>query len=206
MKALIIPAYIEGGIRDIVGGEELEERYIICADAGYDRAAEEGIRPSLIIGDLDSVTGGLPEGVELIRSPSHKDDTDLGLALREAEKRGADDIIIAGGFGGRADHTIGNIQNIVRARRDGVQVKMEDSSNMMIPAENETVRIPASDWRYLSVLAHTDSASVTIKGAEYPLSRHKLQNDFPLGVSNEITGEGAVITVHEGTVLIILAK
>ena len=68
------------------------EDYIICADGGTLHALKLGLKPDLIIGDLDS----LPQGdwkrlqradipIELF--PQDKNETDLELALRSAQER-----------------------------------------------------------------------------------------------------------------------
>ena len=64
-KAVIITSFIENAID--INSRVNSEDYVICADGGYDIAALQGIRPDLILGDFDSITGTLPEGIEIKR-------------------------------------------------------------------------------------------------------------------------------------------
>ena len=38
---------------------------------------------------------------------------------------------------------------------------------------------------------------------KYPLSDYEMKNSFPIGVSNEITGEAAFLTIESGLALVI---
>ena len=65
-KALIITSFIENEID--INSRVNSEDYVICTDGGYDIATVQGIRPDLILGDFDSITGALPEDIEIKRS------------------------------------------------------------------------------------------------------------------------------------------
>ena len=59
----------------------------------------------------------------------------------------------------------------------------------------------------LSVFAFgVPSCTVTYQGLAYPLNRHTLYSQDPLGVSNEITEPVAEIILHSGTALIIVQE
>ena len=47
---------------------------------------------------------------------------------------------------------------------------------------------------------------VSEKGGKYELSDVELTNDFPIGVSNEFTGNPVTISVKNGSLLIITTK
>ena len=60
---------------------------------------------------------------------------------------------------------------------------------------------------YVSFLPLTTQAEgVTLEGFKYPLSGYCMTSDNSLGVSNEITGETAKITVREGILIMIESK
>jgi thiamine pyrophosphokinase len=78
---------------------------IIAADAGYLTAQRMGITPDVLLGDFDTLgTENIPEGIECLRMPAEKDDTDTQLAVQVALERGATEIVIVGGLGGRVDN------------------------------------------------------------------------------------------------------
>lgn len=208
-KCIIIPAYIEGSIRNIVSGEELASSLVICADAGFERAAAEGIVPDILVGDLDSVDEKnliVPPEVKMITANWHKDETDFELAVDTAVSEGCSSVLIAGGFGGRIDHTLGNIQNMVDFYRHGVDISMKDERNYLTVLESGSLTLSAGRDVNLSILAHSDEAEVSVTGVEWPLEHYHMTSDRPLGVSNFVTGEKAEITVYSGTVLVMICK
>ena len=208
-KCIIIPAYIEGSIRNIVSGEELTSSLVICADAGFERAAAEGIVPDILVGDLDSVDEKnliVPPEVKMITANWHKDETDFELAVDTAVSEGCSSVLIAGGFGGRIDHTLGNIQNMVDFYRHGVDISMKDERNYLTVLESGSLTLSAGRDVNLSILAHSDEAEVSVTGVEWPLDHYHMTSDRPLGVSNFVTGEKAEITVYSGTVLVMICK
>ena len=208
-KCIIIPAYIEGSIRNIVSGEELASSLVICADAGFERAAAEGIVPDILVGDLDSVDEKnliVPPEVRMITANWHKDETDFELAVDTAVSEGCSSVLIAGGFGGRIDHTLGNIQNMVDFYRHGIDISMKDERNYLTVLESGSLTLSAGRDVNLSILAHSDEAEVSVTGVEWPLDHYHMTSDRPLGVSNFVTGEKAEITVYSGTVLVMICK
>ena len=41
--------------------------YVICADGGFNNAKSLGIRPDLVMGDMDSIKGALPKKINFIK-------------------------------------------------------------------------------------------------------------------------------------------
>ena len=83
---------------------------VVAADSGADIARSLGLTPDVIVGDFDSVTpAGAAAAAEQRRFSTDKDATDLALALAEARDRGATDITVVGGAGGRLDHFLANV-------------------------------------------------------------------------------------------------
>ena len=120
--------------------------------------------------------------------------------------KGADYILIAGGIGGRLDHTIANIQSLAYAESKGVKAELSDGKNRAMIASGR-ISIPKVENFYLSLFAYGGSCSgVSVRGTKYTLEDSELSVDFPLGVSNEITAQKAEIEVKSGRLLIILSK
>lgn len=60
---------------------------------------------------------------------------------------------------------------------------------------------------YFSLFAMTEQCEdVTLEGVAYPLCHGTFSNAFPLGVSNEILAETAVVTVGRGDLLVMYAR
>jgi thiamine pyrophosphokinase len=78
---------------------------IVAADSGFDLALALGLRPELIVGDMDSVRARLPQE-RVRRFPRDKEVTDTELGLQALKDLGCDRVVIAGGGGGRLDHLL----------------------------------------------------------------------------------------------------
>lgn len=214
-KCIIITAYIEepfgGGVPMdefyIQVKEEAEDAYVICADGGYAFAQRAGIAPDLIVGDFDSYAGELPQGgAEVIRVNPIKDDTDTGLALNLACERGFRDVTIIGGFGGRLSHSISNIQLMAAYAYHTERIRAWDPNRTVtLLTDGKTLRAARRSGRhYISLLCHSEVVTgVNISGVFYPLTNAVLTSEFPLGVSNEITADEAVISIDGGTLIVI---
>ncbi len=182
--------------------ENSVEGLVIAADRGLDYCLAAGILPAIAAGDFDSAKSGVPEGIECVRVPPEKDDTDAFLAAELAIERGCTELRFFCALGGRVDHTAANIQMLSGLKKRGVKACLFGDTAKVYLLENEAVKIPKFDG-YLSIFALGETAKATARGVKYPIKEHILTNDFPLGVSNEITENFAEITAVSGTILII---
>lgn len=206
MKALIITPYLLYPIREITSPENAD--LIICADSAYLKAQKENITPHAVIGDFDHEEQAEPQGnfQKLLRFSSIKDDTDTMLCIKYALNRGADQIQIAGGIGGRLDHTFANLQALAFIHDHGATGQISDGDHDIF-LTSSTLTLKKGKYDYASVFAYDPICKdISLKGFKYEGEHLELQSNFPLGVSNEITSEQAEIHVGEGRLLVILAK
>src|SRR5688572_11137274 len=86
--------------------------FIMGADGGTRHALAFGLKPSVIIGDMDSLPSNFQlssfDG-EVVLYPKDKNETDLELAINHAVTLNPDEILILAALGGRMDHTLANI-------------------------------------------------------------------------------------------------
>ncbi len=205
----------------IVAGGKLDKRFlkeIIRADRiiGVDRGAawllEQGVTPSVAIGDFDSVTKKELRAIKKIvkdvrEEPPHpKYATDLELALDYALGLKPREVIIFGGIGTRLDHTIAAVHFLEKFLEKGINGKIIDERNEIILIRGKHSVLGHSPYRYLSILPHTHKIVVSLTGFAYPLTRKELIRSTSRGISNEITGEEAWIEVHEGIALVIKSR
>ena len=206
MKAIIITPYLLYPIRHIAAIEDAD--LIVCADTAYLKAQEEKIIPHAVIGDFDHAEHEEKlDGTEkVLRFSSIKDDTDTMLCVKYALNRGADEIVIVGGIGGRLDHTFANLQTLSYIRRHGAVGTILDGDHAVMTVDSH-LTLTKGSYYYASVFALDPVCrDITLKGFKYEAEHIDLVSDFPLGVSNEITEDTAEITVGEGVLLVILAK
>ena len=176
---------------------------VIAADKGYDVALSLGIVPDLAVGDFDS-RGEAPDGVEVVRLNVRKDDTDTQHAAEIALGRGYRDFVIYGAAGGQLDHTLGNIAVAERiADRGGRAVFYGDESSFTV-IRSGSFHLPPQGCGRVSVFSLTEiSCGVTIRGLSYETEGIDLPRATTLGVSNAFIGKEAMITVADGTLLIV---
>ena len=183
--------------------------WVVCADGGWRVAARAGVRPDLVIGDFDSSD---PPGMGPVeRFPVEKDDTDTMLCLKRGLTMGFDNFLVVGGFGGRIDHTLGNIQAMRYVADRAAHITMSDGLSWATVVEGGTVLIPADAIGRgpvkLSVFAlDRVCRGVTVRGAKWTVEGADWTNGFPLGVSNEFAGEWAGISVEEGALWVTLCR
>ncbi len=181
-----------------------ENALVICADCGYRHAQRLGIVPDYLMGDFDSFSGELPDDCILLRYPAEKDETDTWLAVLFGKEQGCTEFHIYGALGGtRFDHSFANLQMLHQMAEQGLNGTIHEDNAIISVQLPGTAEYPHING-YLSVFSLTDiSAGVTMKNVKYPLHNAELRNTFPLGVSNEIIGERAEISLASGALLII---
>lgn len=200
-RCVVFTARCEGEPRAAYAPEPGD--FALCADGGWKLAQSLGVAPDLVIGDFDSAEPPASGAVE--RHPVMKDDTDTMLCVKRGLREGYGRFLIVGGFGGRFDHTLANLQSLAYAAAHGAQAEMADGCCRAIALREGSVRLARRQGK-LSLFAMSDRCrGVTVRGALYPLEDAELVNDFPLGVSNEYAADHVEIAVAEGTLLIVQA-
>ncbi len=190
---------------DCITERPTENDLVIAADAGYRHAVALGITPSVLLGDMDSIDElSVPAEVECLRVPAEKDDTDTQLAVRVALERGATELLILGGLGGRTDHLLSNLSVLEFLWEKHIRCVIDNGKNRIRFLRNDSIIIPRSRYRYLSLLA-VDAVvkGVTVEGCKYPLKKAKLERVRQYAVSNELTGNCAFIDVAKGGIYLI---
>lgn len=183
----------------------IDNSFIISADSGFSKLKKLGIEPDLAVGDFDSSKVPDFEG-ELIVLPTHKDDTDTLFALKQAMKRGYNDITVVGGIGNRFDHSFSNVVNIDYCKRHGADCKIV-TPNSEIFIAYDTVRIPKGKYDYFSLFAFGgECKGLTIEGAEYPLANYNLECGTSMCQSNRVKDEYCTLSFKSGKLLVVLSN
>ena len=180
------------------------EGLILAADAGYLRLRKLGVTPDVIIGDFDSSRRPTDPGVKLLTVPCEKDDTDTGLAAEYGYEAGCREFVIFCGMGGRPDHEYANYQLLVSLARRGCSARLCGGAYDVYCIHDSSLPIAAGYGGVSVFCAGERARGVDIVGLKYPLSDAELTCDFPLGVSNERTGRDAVVSVKDGTLLVMV--
>lgn len=204
MKAFI---YAGGAVfTDRIDAAPAPADLTIAADAGWKTAQKLGVTPRLLVGDFDSLgTPPVSSGVEVVRVPAEKDDTDTQLAVRLALERGATDITLIAGLSGRVDHTLSTLAILEELEQKKVRAILTDGHNRVRFLRAGSLLIARdARFRYLSLIVATDRArGVTVEGCKYPLRNALLRRRNQYAISNEIVGAAALIAVRRGAVYVI---
>ena len=179
-----------------------KDDYILAADGGLRHLEKLGLKPNGIIGDFDSL-GFVPEGAEVF--PVEKDDTDAMLAAKKGLELGFSEFYFYGSLDGpRLDHTIANFQTLQYLADRGAAAYLIGNNYMVTVVKNGTITFPAGRNGTVSVFCMgADAEGVSIEGLYYELTDGKLTAGFPLGVSNHFTETEAVISVTQGSLLVL---
>ncbi len=154
---------------------QLQGSRFLAADAGMRHATALDVTPEVWIGDFDSssvrITESAGERIERHVHPRDKDVTDGALAIAHALEAGAERIILAGAFGGRADHVLAHLAQVLDLARRGVEALATsglEEAWPLLPSRQTTIDLPPGST--FSLFGFGPLGDVTLKGARWPLS------------------------------------
>ena len=183
---------------------------IISADGGVSNTLKLGLKPDIIIGDMDSIDGDIKKKKikELSKtkyiSVSHdKDESDARLAVDHAAGMGIKNIIITGAIGGRVDHAFANIMLLTSPGLDGTDIRiLTGDSEIFVAGKSCTIDgEPGKLISIFSLMPYTHF--IKTKGLKYGLKNERLDFSPVRGLSNVFTAAKAEIDIKEGQLLII---
>ncbi len=183
---------------------------IVAADGGSRHALAIDVIPDVVIGDMDSVDDTTRKrlkhaGTRFITYPTHKDYTDLELAIRHALDRGATTITLLGALGGRWDQSLANLMLLTLPELERATVRLVDR-HLSICLVRDRAQITGRVGDTLSLIAlKGDAHGVTLTGCEYPLNAAILPFGASLGISNVFVEPTVSIQVTAGCVLALHA-
>ena len=171
-----------------------------------------GLRPRLLVGDLDSLGPDLQAwlngtGTPVLAYPAEKDYIDAHLAIDKAIGLQPQEILLLGCIGTRLDHTLANVGLLLRCHRAGIPCRLLDENNEVILVSDETVRLSGKPGDIISLLPLSEQVTgITTRGLKYPLDEGTLSQGESRGVSNEFLGPVVSVRVGTGYLLVIRSK
>ena len=190
---------------------------VVAADGGARLAADLGLAIDLWVGDGDSLSEAELEnlrasGVPVSLARPDKDESDTELALLATLDRGATDVTILGGLGGRRlDHALANIGLLAHPRLAGCMARLMDERTrvVLLHAPDSAGRQVRHDLSgrvgdLVSLLPLGERVEgVRTEGLRYPLDGEMLDAGPARGLSNVRVREDAVVTLARGRLLIV---
>ena len=180
---------------------------IIAADGGMAHAEALGVVPELWLGDFDSSDEALIARYADIPHHAHpvaKNSTDGELAVDEAVRLGAGELLLAGGFGGQADHAFAHMMLLLKLKAQGMSVMLSSGHEEAWPLLDDSIEIDVPPGSRLSILPVTDLDRITIEGVRWPLSDRNVMLGSTLTLSNEVETPPAKVSVVAGKAIVLV--
>jgi thiamine pyrophosphokinase len=175
---------------------------VICADGGANAAARIGVRPDLIIGDLDSI---LPATLRKFKDvPSKRitsqNSTDLEKALSWAIRKRFGKIVVLGATGKRLDHSVGNLSALVKYSRKAVIRFVDGQSEISYVGRSLKCMLPPGTT--VSLIPLTRCEGIVTKGLKWELRNDSLMLGQRESTSNVVKSSPVSIRVRKGHLLL----
>jgi len=184
---------------------------VIAADGGANSLDRLGMRPDLLVGDLDSVDASLVDLLEagrtrVERHPIDKEASDTELAVAAAFDAGASAVVVLGAMGGaRIDHEIANLLLLADASLAGRDIRVVRGGTQVRPLHaGERIHLSGSVGDLVTLLSVGGTADgVTTEGLRWLLAEATLEMGRSRGLSNEIIAAPASVRIGNGTLLVV---
>lgn len=181
-----------------------KESFIIAADGGANYLMKAGIKPDLIIGDLDSATVNTlkffeKKNVKTIKI-EEQETTDFEKSLIYCLKQKLDNIIIFGATSLRPDHTLNNF-SVLKRYENKLSVKIiSDEFEIFFIKKN--IQFEYKSGETVSILALPIAKKINTKGLQYSLINENLEFGFREGTLNKSVSDIVSISFQSGSLLL----
>jgi len=176
--------------------------FIICCDGAIDKLVKNKIEPNLIIGDMDSISPFLLKKYSnIVLKNDCQDTNDLSKAILWLIEKNIKNAIIVGATGIREDHSIANI-DIVLKYANKINLKIyTDTGKFIIVSKNNI--IDSFTGQQISIFSIDTSVQFSSKHLKFKLDGTKLIN-LHSGALNESENNIFHLNLSHGKALIFL--
>ncbi|MGL5355258.1 MAG: thiamine diphosphokinase [Cetobacterium sp.] len=180
----------------------IDSNHLFCADGGSKKALELGYIPKEVWGDFDSLD---LKSIETLKNKNvilktfneDKDFTDGELLISYISSLNYDEIIVIGGFGGRIDHALININLIFKFKN---LVFINETEKLFLVPNNLIFKNQKN--KTVSFIPFSDKIeNLTLNGFLYSLNNHTLNRGDSTCLSNIIISDDAFVSYSSGTLL-----
>ena len=174
---------------------------IICCDGAVQKLLDFGREPSVIIGDLDSISeeNKIRFADILIHNPDDETN-DLTKAVNFCISKGIDTLEILGATGFREDHTLGNISLLADYMGRLTSVKMLTDHGVFTPISRSTTFESFPD-QIVSVFSLMPETLITTDGLAYPIANRAFRSWWE-GTLNRSIGVQFTVAIDAGKVIV----
>jgi len=168
---------------------------LLAADGGANHLARLGLRPTAVVGDLDSISTDTRAwlGEECMIDRPEQDRTDLDKALEYGfDELGIRNLKVLAALGGRTDHDLGNLGLLARlAMGDRLTYEAADQTVLAVAGEASLAANPGETWSFWTF---DPTVRVTVEGVRWPLDNLSIDAGNRPSISNEAVDD--LVRVH----------
>lgn len=181
-----------------------EAELFIATDGAANDLAELDPVPDIVLGDFDSLAPGIRDrmpGAQFVQALD-QEANDLEKAIVHAASLGYSHITIAGGLGGRSDHTLVSFSLLLKFGRElDIRLVAEGMEARAVFGKDSVYGEPGDT---LSLIPF-EASRVSLAGVKWPLKGEEL-GPGSRGVSNVIEAVPCEIDVVSGSVIVVVTK
>jgi len=175
---------------------------IICCDGATENLIKYGLKPNLIIGDLDSISQNIKfKYKNLIHQVKEQNTNDLTKAVNWCVDNNILEFDILGATGKREDHTIANISLLSKYAEHAKARIISDYG--IFTAITQTSVFKSYKGQQVSIFAMNPESKITSTGLKYPLKNIKLPNWWN-GTLNEAIAEKFSLNFEAGRYIVYM--
>jgi thiamine pyrophosphokinase len=177
---------------------------LIAADGGANHLARIGLRPQVVVGDLDSIQPATRRwlGEECMLDRPDQDHTDLEKTLDYTLRElGAGSVHVLGALGRRIDHTIGNLGLLTRYHL-GPGLVFRDGRELMLAVEGE-LALPAVAGETWSFWTFDPAVRVSLEGVRWPVEQASLTISQRPSISNQAVADTVRVRSVGGATIVL---
>ena len=198
MKNVLIS--IGGDCYSNIANNNLNFDQIIAVDSGIKHIYNLSLEPSILVGDLDSISKEdyqkvVEANINIDSYQKNKENTDFELSLNKIENPHNKNIFIIGGEGGDIDHML-SVFFIISHKEFYKNITWLYGKQTILFKNNISLEIDSNI--NFSLIPLTDLKSLSIKGAKWELKNEDVESGHSLTLRNQTKGELLNISCEEG--------
>ncbi|CAM4139285.1 thiamine diphosphokinase [Flavobacterium antarcticum] len=179
---------------------------VVVLDSAITRVIELGIKVDVLLGDFDRNFNAekykdSQYPIEIVHTPN-QNKTDLEKAFDYLIERKIPAVNVVWATGRRADHTITNVTNIIRYKKELKIVILDDYSKIFQLPKKFQKWYPAKTILSLIPIGSVDG--ISSENLEYPLENDTLTIGYRTGSSNSVLNDGIVTITHSDGDLLLM--
>lgn len=174
---------------------------MLCSDGGFRHCEDYGIKPDLIVGDLDSLDTTVPTGdIEIIKL-TRQSDSDLEKTLEEAIHCEVKNVVLLCGSGGRWGHIFSMFHSMMKfSTHIYISAVLDDS---IISLHTNSFSTPSFTGESVSLFTLDNAVCLESSNLRYSLSGLTLQPGTGISLSNVSEADEFSISFTGGSLFMI---